>query len=93
MWFTVAKAVAAGKLGNAAKVSPKKPDNSHVICIYTKDFTDENDVRRVEKGLRDAGIHVGMQYKPDIYTSLNIYAKNKFGIPASVYKSPAVKKD
>ncbi|XP_031556947.1 UPF0696 protein C11orf68 homolog [Actinia tenebrosa] len=93
LWFTVAKAVAAGKLGNAAKVSSKKPDgNSHVICIYTKDFTKEDDVRRVEKGIRNAGILVGMQYKPDIYTNLGIYAKNKFGIAASVYTSRAVKK-
>ncbi|KAK3753410.1 hypothetical protein QZH41_002534 [Actinostola sp. cb2023] len=90
LWFTVAKAVVANKLGQAAKVSPKKPDMTHVICIYSEDFTDEIDVQRVEKGLRDAGIQVAMKYKPDIYTTLGIYSRNTLGIPVVIYDSPAV---
>ncbi|KAK3753413.1 hypothetical protein QZH41_011969 [Actinostola sp. cb2023] len=92
LWFTVAKAVVANKLGQAAKVSPKAlaPKLDHVICIYSEDFTDKSDVQRVEKGLRDAGIQVALKYKPDVYTTLDIYSKNTLGIPVVIYYSPAV---
>jgi len=92
LWFTVAKAVVANKLGQAAKVSPKAlaPKLDHVICIYSEDFTDKSDVQRVEKGLRDAGIQVALKYKPDVYTTLGIYSRNTLGIPVVIYYSPAV---
>jgi hypothetical protein len=90
-WFTIAKAVVAGKLGFAAKVSTKETiGKSHVVCIYNDDFTDDADVTRVEKGLRDVGIHSELQYKPDIYTVCGIYAKNDLGISPIIFKSKAV---
>jgi hypothetical protein len=92
LWFTVAKAVVAGRLGLAAKVSSKNPtEKTHVICVYNEDFTDEADVKRIEKGLRELGIHIKMSYKADIFTTLGIYAKNDFGIRPTIYYSKALK--
>jgi hypothetical protein len=36
-----------------------------VICIYTRDCTDETDVRRVGENLRKLGFTGRMRYKPD----------------------------
>ncbi|KAK3753414.1 hypothetical protein QZH41_011970 [Actinostola sp. cb2023] len=91
LWFTVAKAVVANKLGHVADVSTTKtPETDHVICTFTKDFTDENDVQRVKKGLRDVGIQVALKYKPDVYTELGIYSRNTLCIPVVIYYSQAV---
>ena len=59
----------------------------HVICVYTEDYTDAEDVMRVERELRSLGITEVLFYKPDIYTHLNIYANNPYYINASVYSS------
>jgi hypothetical protein len=42
--------------------------NTHVICVYTYDFTDEEDVWRVEGELRKLGIVGWINYKSDIST-------------------------
>lgn len=87
-WESVAKAVVSGSLGHCAKVStcdPKKP--THVICVYTEDFTNEAEVRAAEWKLRELGIKINMHYKPDVYTTLGIYGKNQWGLKASVYSS------
>ncbi|KAK9804280.1 hypothetical protein WJX72_004441 [[Myrmecia] bisecta] len=71
----VAKAVVEGKLGPAAKVSPKNPgggDQTHVICVYTNDFTDVAEVTRVREELRKLGFKIKLHYKPDVYTELNV---------------------
>lgn len=91
MWFTIAEAVVAGKLGCSAKVSSRSERPSHVICVYTKDFSDETDVKRVEKAIRELGIHYLLQYKSDMYTCLNIYKmKNDLGITPFIYTSKSV---
>ena len=78
----------SGKLGFAAKVSTRDPeDKTHVICVYTEDFTNEEQVRAVEQGLRKVGVTVQMRYKPDIYTTLGIYSKNPWGLRPTVYIS------
>ncbi|XP_020916944.2 uncharacterized protein LOC110254307 [Exaiptasia diaphana] len=90
LWFSIAETTVAGRLGCSAKVSTKKTgDPKHVIWVYTKDFTDKDDVRRVEKVLRRLHVHDFMQYKADVYTILNIYCDNDLGIPPCVYKSTA----
>jgi hypothetical protein len=67
-------------------------DPTRLICVYTKDFTDVEDVRRVlhaliEMGLVAADMPRGIAYKCDAYTYLDIYAKNEYGLPASIYGS------
>lgn len=47
VWNKIARATHAGELGEAAKIATK--DNSaraQVICIYTHNFTDLEDVKR-----------------------------------------------
>ncbi|XP_041360569.1 UPF0696 protein C11orf68 homolog [Gigantopelta aegis] len=88
VWMTIANAVLANKLGQAAKVSGRDSDDDHhVICVYTKDFTDVDDVMRVKLMLRQLGVTGRLTYKPDIYTILGIYAKNKWHLKATVYSS------
>lgn len=57
IWGLVARATANNELGIAAKVAPK-PDTldqrkDRLICVYTKDFTDKQDVFRVVQSLRE----------------------------------------
>lgn len=88
IWKSVATAVVSGCLGYAAKVSArdrKKP--THVICVYTEDFTNEEQVRAVEIGLRKVGVTSVMRYKPDVYTTLGIYRNNRWGLKPTIYTS------
>lgn len=86
-WRTVVEAVLAGKLGSVAKVKPPmfmRPDEpSSVICVYTPNFLDAQDLTRVRSALRELGFIQRLSYKPDIYTALDIYARNAWGLPAS----------
>lgn len=58
VWAVVARATAANELGVAAKVSPKAEDSerqgsARLICIYTRDFQDKDDVARVLGRMRE----------------------------------------
>ena len=71
---------------------PSPGNDSRVICVYTKDFSDEADVRRVLDELIDIGVVQRDQprstpYKPDAYTYLDINSNNPYKIPASLYLS------
>jgi len=57
--FLVAGATAKNELGIATKVAPDNgdPGRPHrLICIYTKDFKDMEDVARVARKMRDIGL-------------------------------------
>lgn len=59
IWSIVAHAVARNQLGLGAKVSPKleHPETgSRLICIYTYDFSNVEDVIRVLHKLRELGL-------------------------------------
>jgi hypothetical protein len=97
VWLQVVEAVSAGKLGIMAKVATEaKPgENSRLICIYTKDFTDVVDVRRELETM--ANLHLVQReggrilyYKADAYTYLDIYSDNPYGLKASQYSSKDV---
>ena len=50
VWEIIARATAQNELGIAAKVAPRDaadPRRSRLICIYTYDFQDKDDVGRV----------------------------------------------
>ena len=68
IWTTVAHATASNELGIAAKVAPRGYDTREprLVCIYTKDFTDMNDVARVISKMRDLGL-ISMRGKPIYY--------------------------
>ena len=106
VWKRVCEGVVDDLLGPSAKVSRRQPKDEagaqksnqreeHVICIYTKDFENEEDVRRVLFGLRDLGLvsrgdAKGIWYKADAWTLLDIKRNNEYGLKASLYGSVAM---
>ena len=72
-WIKIRKAVRAGKLGGWAKVSTAGSKKSaktglFVICIYTYDSTDQQDVMRVRLVLRELGLQKPIPYKRNLDT-------------------------
>ena len=71
VWDKIKKAVEEGKLGSDAKVATAKPNphatnpDKRVICVYTYDYADEKDVKRVREELRKLGITSRIPYKAD----------------------------
>ncbi|KAK0669755.1 hypothetical protein QBC41DRAFT_319192 [Cercophora samala] len=104
-WEKVARAVANNQLGTAAKVATRMPtgyDDGHgekkdrLICVYTENFTDKDDVARVLKRMKELElVKQGpgaklIYYKPDAWTELGIYGENEWGIKASMYNSKEI---
>eukprot|EP00906_Rhabdomonas_costata_P034856 RCo049023 len=89
IWAAVASAVFEGRLGPMAKVSPAMESASEglsarareqvkvLICVYTCDYTNEGDVRRVREQLRALGVRERLKYKTDMLTHLDVYAANR----------------
>ncbi|KAL8752416.1 MAG: hypothetical protein Q9199_005757 [Rusavskia elegans] len=97
-WAIIAEATVNRELGTAAKVAPDDNKGDRVprlICVYTKDFSDLDDVKRVlgrlvELGLvkkKGAGDERGIYYKADVFTELGINSENEWGLKASLYAS------
>src|SRR5262245_15869141 len=80
VWAKIKLATEEGRLGSAAKVGTARPNPnatnraSKVICVYTYDWTDEADVRRVRHELRALGITSKIPYKADEDTYAGRYA-------------------
>lgn len=98
-WRTVCEGVVNRKLGDSAKVatagSERGQEGVRLICVYTHDFTDEKDVRRVLDELVDMGLvdeeeGKPVWYKVDAYTHLGIESKNEYGLRASLFGSQAM---
>ncbi|TVY83098.1 UPF0696 protein-like protein [Lachnellula suecica] len=93
VWGVVARATANNELGIAAKFAPDSGDDRkpRLMCIYTKDFSDEDDVTRVINKLRGLGLvetrGKPIYYKCDAYTYLGLNSDNQYNIQASLYKS------
>lgn len=93
VWEKVCYGVADGHLGLGAKIAAK-PDGGpeRVICIYTRNFNDREDVKRVVQGLHKLNLlpkdeKRSIYYKCDAYTHLNIKHGNEYGLSASLYAS------
>jgi len=71
VWAKIKKATEEGKFGESSKVATTKPNphatdsDKKVICVYTYDWTDEKDVKRVREELRRLGIANKIPYKAD----------------------------
>ncbi len=82
VWEKIKLATEEGILGIEAKVSTAKPKptdigyekDKHVICVYTYDWTDDKDVKRVREELRKLGITNKIPYKADEDTIKGKYA-------------------
>lgn len=59
----------------STKYSSKSKKVSYVICVYTYDWTDEKDARRVREELRKIGVINKIPYKADVDTILGKYAE------------------
>jgi hypothetical protein len=92
-WYKVAEATSDNRLGISAKISTGLDDDrkERLICVYTKDFSDVDDVRRVLQALVDIDLVSedgrGIYYKCDAYTLLEINSGNEYGLAASLYSS------
>jgi hypothetical protein len=70
-WAKVRKATEAGLLGDSSKaatalLNPNAADpTKRVICVYTYDSNDREDVFRVRQALRDLGFDRPIPYKTD----------------------------
>jgi Domain of unknown function (DUF1917). len=71
VWAKIKKATEDGILGDFSKVATEKPNpiaidsRKKVICVYTYDWTDEKDVKRIREELRRIGITNKIPYKSD----------------------------
>ena len=82
VWGKIREATEAGRLGTSAKVRtamplPQNPLNGkerRVICVYTRDWIDEQDIMRVREELRKLGITKEIPYKSDEDTLGGKYA-------------------
>jgi len=93
IWSVIVRSTVLNELGIAAKVAPDNGDDRspRLICIYTIDFTDIEDVTKVLRKLKDLGLVETkgrpIYYKCDAYTHLDIKSGNEWGIKASLYSS------
>lgn len=89
LWVKIAKLTADGSLGAfSAKTSTCYHQYVPTICVYTRDYLDKGDTMRVGEALLEQVGASRVTYKADIYTHLDIFGKNKYGIPERIYKLP-----
>lgn len=108
VWRAVCQAVDAGRLGPCAKVATnggegrsERDAHLRLVCVYTRDFSDERDVRRVLDELVKMDlvklpvddIGNGIYYKSDAYTYLNLGSGNEYKLKASLYSSKEMLRD
>ena len=86
-WRNVKKAVEDGKLWKQAKVSTawRSKGGVYVICVYTYDCDDENDVMKIRDHLREMGFKRPTSYKSDEQTLAGIYSDLSSGF--ALYKA------
>jgi hypothetical protein len=81
-WEKVKKATEDGLLGETSKVSTARPNptarypDKNVICVYTYDSDDYEDVSKIRETLRQLGFVDKISYKTDFATLQGKYEKN-----------------
>ncbi|KAJ5769274.1 hypothetical protein N7520_003833 [Penicillium odoratum] len=97
-WRTLVMALDSGDVRADAKVAAddgSQTDKSRLICVYTEDFSDKKDVKKVLGMLEGEGLYDPRKgpiyYKCDAYTLLDITSKNEYGLKASMYSSKDLK--
>ena len=82
VWKSIDSETRSGRLGIASKVATAKPNSlatsGHIrlICVYTYNCTDLDDVRKVRERLRELGFTKKIPYKPDSATANGRYSQN-----------------
>ena len=102
VWAAVAEGTVKGELGFAAKVATEGGEGrGRLVCVYTEDWGEVGDLRRVLEGLvglgfvqgvgggvkRKRGGGRGIYYKCDGFTYLDIMGGNEWGLRASMFSS------
>ena len=81
-WRIIRTDTLLGKLGVGAKVATAMPNplatsqHAKLICVYTYDAGDLDDVRRVRQRLRELGFRKKLPYKTDAATEAGVYARS-----------------
>lgn len=81
-WQLIDLETRSGRLGIAAKVATAKPNalatsySVRLICVYTYDCADLDDVRRVRQRLWKLGFAKKISYKTDAATTEGKYTQN-----------------
>ena len=94
VWEELAEATQRGDLGISSKVSgtlsnPNAHDpNSHVIVLYAADWRNLDDLRRMLRRIREAGVEQAIYFKRDRETLAGQYSKKDKPI-VSVWGSPS----
>jgi hypothetical protein len=92
VWKKIKQAVENGLLGDRAKVSTAKPNpnsrdpNRRVICVFTYNYEDIEDVRRIRQQLRHLGITEKIAYKADEDTRAGKYRIKSHGRIAKFFE-------
>ena len=79
VWGKIKTATEEGRLGDSTKVATARPNpiavdsSKKVICVYTYDWTDKEDVLRIRAELRALGIIYKIPYKSDEDTDKGKY--------------------
>ena len=82
-WEQIRLATEQGRLGISARISAKAATarvselavspRMKLICVYTRNWQDRDDVRRVLRQLRDLGVSWRLSYKTDEATLSGVY--------------------
>lgn len=81
-WSKIKKLIDDDKIIHA-KVSTKRylpmsRAKKYIICVYTKNFNDVEDLNKTREALRTVGLNRPLNYKRDIDTMNGIYGKNEY---------------
>ncbi len=93
VWEQIKTATEAGTLGISAKTTSRdRPDyrlmRGMLTCVYTCDYEDHDDVKRVLVALRELGFEQRLSYKTDEDT-----LSGRYGEGVSIYVSPQGSRD
>lgn len=92
VWTKIKIAVEEGRLGDMAKAtgamrnSHSQNSNTKVICVYTYDWEDTQDVKRIREELRKIGIIRKISYKTDEDTERGVYSADKSAKVSKYYE-------
>lgn len=81
-WDLIKSLIDSGEIVHA-KVStslflPKSRSKKYVICVYTKNYNDIEDLKKTREFLRSVGFNRPLKYKRDIDTMNNVKGAKEF---------------
>ncbi|RMZ69805.1 hypothetical protein GMOD_00008717 [Pyrenophora seminiperda CCB06] len=98
VWRKIVTGVIDNRLGCGCKVATDNGKNERLLCVYTKNFENTDDVLRVLNELNSMGLvpaEKPIYYKSDAYTYLDLIhgTASGYGLQASLYNSQSLLAD